>query len=348
MKKALLLIGICLLFACNNDIHQGYHITVNFKAPEPKINIKKIVPLETTKSSLYGSFFRVCISENYIYIQDMQQVIVFDLTGQYLSKIHAIGSGPQEYIAISQFWVFDDEIYITASEKKAILVYAPTGQYLRTIPLDFSPNAVAVTPDYMAFKSTYNPNGTLIITDRQGTKKYETVKPVLASVTVSIPAVFSFIESKRQLYYFPDFSSDIYSIGPSATDVKKIGIDFGEHAILPEYIASLTQNDMMERLKKDKIMRFPALYMAGPWWGMTFYIGEMQYAWYYNTENKQQRITAGKGNRAVKPIAAASHDLFVKTVEAAEFLRSPEYATFRDSISVQDDDNALLVFYSVN
>ncbi|WP_297831378.1 6-bladed beta-propeller [uncultured Rikenella sp.] len=116
-----------ILFACGSKPQQtaSEQITIDFDAPEPTRKIEKVVPLETNSESLYGRFFRVRTTDTRIFVQDMQQILVFDANGKYLSKVDRVGHGPQEYITISHFWPYKDELYVVAgrSEKNSGLLF---------------------------------------------------------------------------------------------------------------------------------------------------------------------------------------------------------------------------------
>ena len=105
-----------ILFACGSKPQQtaSEQITIDFDAPEPTRKIEKVVPLETNSESLYGRFFRVRTTDTRIFVQDMQQILVFDANGKYLSKVDRVGHGPQEYITISHFWPYKDKLYIVS------------------------------------------------------------------------------------------------------------------------------------------------------------------------------------------------------------------------------------------
>ncbi len=341
-----------LLVACGSKPQQtaSEQITIDFDAPEPTRKIERVVPLETTSESLYGRFFRVRTTDTHIFVQDMQQILVFDTDGKYLSKIDRVGHGPQEYITISHFWPYKDELYVVAGRNEKILVYSFSGQYLRSIDVGFQEDAIAVMEDYIASQSTYNEAGTLVVTDRDGKIRYETIAPILPMTTFTVSSIFPFTEARGQLYYFPDFASDIYTVGADSSDVKRIHLDFGPHTVTAEYISTLGDWDDVdpdEQMAADHKVCFPSFFPGNRWWGMTFSLSDKEYTWYYEPSTGAQRITAAEGTIAVKPIACATEEGFVASVDAARFLEDPQYASWRDSVQVDENDNAVLIFYTV-
>ncbi len=322
-------------------------IQVDFEAPAPVWKVEKIVPLETRKETMYNSFFRIRATDRHIFVQDDQKVLVFDTAGHYLSKIEHVGRGPREYIRMSNFWVTGDEVYICDRAIDKVLVYSLNDDFIRSIPVDFRADAIAVFDQFLAFKDAYNQQGTLVVTDKNGKRVYETVSPILAKTTVSIPAIFPFTEAGGQIYYFPDYSSSIYTVGSDTSDVKEIPFDFGVHTLTPEIVSTLTGQNFSEVFDEKELVNFPSFYPTRQWWGMVFSIRENKYSWYYNTESKRQYLLSYESFRGFKPIACATEDCFVASVEAPVFLEDDRFAAYRDKVSVSEEDNAVLIFYTV-
>lgn len=352
MKSFVLgLLGLFVI-ACNHkqSPEASEQIAVDFDAPAPTRKIEKVVPLETNAESLYGRFFRVRVTDTHIFVQDMQQILIFDANGKYLSKVDRVGHGPQEYISLSHFWPTKDELYVVAGRSEKILVYSFSGQYLRSIDVGFQEDAIAVMEDYIASQSTYNEAGTLVVTDRDGKIRYETIAPILPITTFTISSLFPFTEANGQLYYFPDFASDIYTVGPDSSDVKRIHLDFGPHTVTEEYISTLGDWDDVdpdEQMAADHKVCFPSFFPSNRWWGMTFSLSGKEYTWYYDPATGAQRIASAEGTIAVKPIACATEQGFVASVDAARFLEEPEYAPYREDLDLDENDNAVLIFYTV-
>lgn len=322
-------------------------IQVDFEASAPAWKVEKIVSLETRKETLYNRSFRVRATDRHIFVQDDQKVLVFDTAGNYLSKIEHVGHGPREYTRMSNFWVTGDEVYICDRAIDKVLVYSLNDDFIRSIPVDFRAEAIVVADQIMAFQDAYNRNGTLIVTDRDGRKLYETVSPILAKTTVSIPAIYPFTEAGGQIYYFPDFSSSIYTVGADTSGVKEIPFDFGAHTLTPEIVSTLTSRNFSEIFDENELVNFPSFYPTRQWWGMVFFVGDKEYTWYYDRKTQRQYISAAEGKQAVKPIACATEDCFVASVEAPVFLEDDRFAAYRDKVSVSEDDNAVLIFYTV-
>ena len=86
----------------------------------------KFVPLETTPDCLIGSYDKVIVLQDTIYILDRTQqkaVFAFDMQGRFLYKISALGRGPGEYSRAYDFYVD------TVSSHIGILDYGKVQKY---------------------------------------------------------------------------------------------------------------------------------------------------------------------------------------------------------------------------
>ena len=350
MKHLLLcLASAFLFFSCSEPKTDGVadRITIDWEAPAPKWNVQKIVPLETKDEALFNNFFRVFVTDRNIFVQDFTRVLVFDSEGKYLSKIERIGHGPQEYIDISHFWPFEDKIYIVDSQKDQIQVYSLSGEFVRSLPTGPHIRAMAVAEQFMAFKSSFSRDNTLTVTDHHGNKLYDAISPILAKTTYAIPAMFPFTEAGGEIYYLPDFSSSIYTVGADTSDLRKTTFDFGVYTLTPELVSTLTATTSTEIFAKNEVVHFLSFYPTRLWWGLTFSLKGNTYQWYYNTKTGKQYINTLKGSREFKPIACATEECFVASVEASAFLEDERFAPYREGMDVGEEDNAVLIFYTV-
>ena len=350
MKNLLFCLASAFLsFSCSEPKTDGVadRITIDWEAPAPKWNVQKIVPLETNDEALLDKFFRVHVTDRNIFIEDVTRVLVFDSESKYLSKIDRVGHGPQEYIRIMNFWISNDQVYIADMNVHKILVYSLSGEFIRSIPIgDIPVEAVAVSDRFIALKCAYNENGTLIVLDPEGKKLYEAVSPLLAKTTISIPAIFPFTEMGGQLYYFPDFSSSIYTVGADTSALRKTTFDFGVHTLTPELVATLDAN-YLDILAEHEVVNFPSFFPTRRWWGLTFSLKGNKYSWFYDTETRKQYISGTKPLKGFKPIACATEECFVASVEASAFLEDERFAPYCEGIAVGEEDNAVLIFYTV-
>lgn len=121
-----------------------------------------LIPLETTDSCLIGGWTNKIIKKcGHIFVQSINEVLMYDYTGHFEGKLSRVGSGPQEYGEIYDFDIVPKYNEIWASYRKTIYCYKlPTMEYNGTIPLSFYANKIkyidddtfiALTPDDKVF-----------------------------------------------------------------------------------------------------------------------------------------------------------------------------------------------------
>ncbi|MBO5445421.1 MAG: 6-bladed beta-propeller [Muribaculaceae bacterium] len=121
-----------------------------------------MIPLETTDESLIGGRSnKVIKKDGYIFVQSINDVVMFDNTGHFVGKLSRIGRGPEEYESLLDFDIdaSSDEIWV--SSLKGIVKYKyPSLEFRGNIPLSFYANKfkclsdgsfIAMTPDDKVF-----------------------------------------------------------------------------------------------------------------------------------------------------------------------------------------------------
>jgi hypothetical protein len=120
MKKNLALfiviIVIVICFACDS----GKKDSGSFEVIQAKTSLEakalnlfdkiKVIPLETTDSSLVGLFIsRIVVYDTKIFVlnemQSHRNILCFDLSGKFLFKLDRIGQGPEEYSHLTNFLI---------------------------------------------------------------------------------------------------------------------------------------------------------------------------------------------------------------------------------------------------
>lgn len=95
----------------------------------------RIISLEDRNDCLIGEITELILQNDLIYIADnlSKSVFVFDLNGKLISRVHAVGSGPGEYVTISGFTVFDDRMIVFDHMLRRLLIYDSSGRFIRSI-----------------------------------------------------------------------------------------------------------------------------------------------------------------------------------------------------------------------
>ena len=91
-----------------------------------------VIPLETTDECLIGQVDKLVYQNHKIYIADnlSKAIYVFDETGRMLSKLRAVGNGPEEYLDITAFTVHNGRLLFFDKLKRAVFAYSEKGQFL--------------------------------------------------------------------------------------------------------------------------------------------------------------------------------------------------------------------------
>lgn len=110
--------------------------TINFSQI---FNSYKVIPLETNDSCLIGSVSSIRFCNDYIVVLDQnvsQSVFLFDINGNFIRKIGAMGKGPGEYIIPYSITTNEDdnEIMILDDASQRILIFSLNGEFIRNIP----------------------------------------------------------------------------------------------------------------------------------------------------------------------------------------------------------------------
>lgn len=96
-----------------------------------------LVKLETTNESLIKDINQIQLMDSVVYILDRTQakILSFSYDGKYLGKIGVMGQGPEEYIAISSFYVdkIDKSINLIDPMSMSIIRYSASGAFLNRV-----------------------------------------------------------------------------------------------------------------------------------------------------------------------------------------------------------------------
>lgn len=81
--------------------------------------------METTDESIMYTIDKLRIDNDEFYILDKKQkvILVFDKSGKYLRKLNKIGRGPDEYLSLNDFFIFNSHVYVLSHEMQKILKY---------------------------------------------------------------------------------------------------------------------------------------------------------------------------------------------------------------------------------
>ena len=159
-KTILPFLSLLILISCNNqnqknksdlevikpyphiiNMSEGFKNTAQIKLSDIADSIKYIV-LSKEKEVLIGSFRRLQMTDNDIYITSNSFVMRFDLAGKFLNSFGSLGIGPEEYLPGSVYTTTpkNDKIFILRNMMYNYLSFKPDGEYLGTKELPHPQN----------------------------------------------------------------------------------------------------------------------------------------------------------------------------------------------------------------
>lgn len=121
----------------------------------------RYVILETNDSSIIGERVKFRLASDYnriVAFSDQTGFTVFNGNGKWINTFDHQGEGPEEYIGITDFYLFKGELYAVSCYQSKILVYSiDTGECNRVINMaDNYSDATWLNDNYIALCSAYN------------------------------------------------------------------------------------------------------------------------------------------------------------------------------------------------
>ena len=161
MKKAglyFIVISIYLFSSCENKSDNVDDISIKMETNAELtdfIGNAYSVQLETNDEFLIGEIGKLCVDSQCFYIMDEtnKEVYIFNKSGSYISKISRRGSGPNEYIDITDIVVRKGLVYILSSANKRIFIYDKNGNCQKTVVLNDWYHHIAVEEDKIILHS---------------------------------------------------------------------------------------------------------------------------------------------------------------------------------------------------
>lgn len=130
MRLFKIFILVCVLCSCGESYMSDNKVYINLDVAQ-NLPVNKLfqdvelIQLDTNKRSLFGKIKKMCLTDSFMYIQDVLQevVLVFDNKGQFVHKLNKNGRGPQEYVLLGDFTVSPYNNHIFIADRRFILEY---------------------------------------------------------------------------------------------------------------------------------------------------------------------------------------------------------------------------------
>lgn len=189
-------------------------------------SVRPIV-LETSESCLIKSIDAVQTTDDYIFILDRsyRRLYCFDKIGKFVRKIGELGTGPEEFISISDFAIDGEFIYILDRHGFKISSYTLSGEYISSIDLksiegnaghmqtmgefiylDFQPDEITVDAETPLLIKIDKVSGEVV-------NKYLSANQYnLGFQLIIFKRGSYFYSNSTELYYAPIYSNTVFSL----------------------------------------------------------------------------------------------------------------------------------------
>jgi len=229
-----------------------------------------IVPLQTSDSSLLGEILGIKKVGGKFYIKSSKNVYVFDSKGKFERKLGKNGKGPNEILAVTNFYIDDknNTIEIYDGVKSQNILYDLKGNVIQSIKhkfrygYDFIKSSKEGYFFYLGFDS--DEIGELIYVRNLENKEHVDLLPYNETLSkyIHFGDLVNFVQNKYGTYFTRSFSNVIYQLGEDNI-FPKYNIDFGSRD-LPDKILYGNYGDvrefMMTCLKTNYAFRIIGFY----------------------------------------------------------------------------------------
>lgn len=237
---------LCLMMfsACTYATKNGAQaIEQKYKYEEPLLNYAdtsayKIIELQTTAESVMGFYDKIIITDSYVYVLNSEQfsVFIFDLGGKFINKINRRGDGPQEYLFLTDYCVYNDTIHVLDAQKQRVQKYNVNADYLGCDSLtgykgmEFKRLNDAQYLFYVHSDGVTSDNSELLIVDKNGSEQ-----GFLPRDSQDIaPVKIKLAQTQDGVYFIPALSDKLYLLKDNqCTQVFDYGIG---DKMMPHYM----------------------------------------------------------------------------------------------------------------
>lgn len=188
-----------------------------------------LIPLETNEDCLINSIADIRIENNIIYLTDRQafsgRILMFSMTGQYLSKVDKNGIGPYEYTRFTCYDIDQQQkkIAVFDRSKKKLNFYDFQGKFKNELLLNFNYSGFNLSKNHIflykdpldRLSEDFDNDYVVHILDYAGNSQGKLLKSsetkFLDVPGVNVGSVY-FFEYDNEVRFHPSYSDTIYSI----------------------------------------------------------------------------------------------------------------------------------------
>lgn len=260
-----------------------------------------LIPLETNDDCLITHIDKIKLINNKFYILDRKSgsILIFNNSGQFLSKISKQGKGEGEYLMIADFDVHfnNDDIYILDGMTGNLLVYR-NNEFIKNIKLGFGAKVSDICfleNGNVAFETQmYTINADwkyhLLITDENFNLINKKI-PYQKTSSIVISPVTSFVPFGSIISYLPIYRDTIFHITNNEIS-PKYKLDFGKNWMDNEFLfnKNINPNNFIQGLERsNSIYSLNTIESSNHVFIYFYYKGD-KYAFLYDKKSMQGRF----------------------------------------------------------
>lgn len=212
------------------------------------------VKLETNDENLIGEVSNIFFDDSLMFIVDKyntKSIFIFDMNGNYISKISNFGNGPGEYSMIYNCFILKKEkrIVVVDTPQQKNISYSYSGDYISEEKSPFS----IINCEYLEsgnkvfYNSQFkqNDNHVLIITDKDNNIIYSACEEFKSDRFV-MNEPFKFWKYGDELFFHPNFSDTLFVITDTVAIAKYCINVLHDRMPQPSEIENVTNDSFIE------------------------------------------------------------------------------------------------------
>lgn len=353
MKKIFFFLLLCI--SCNRKVNNNDCFTLNIQPEKYQKEVLlediaeniEIIPLQRREDVLFGEVSYVKYYDPYYVLHDMHQTIsltVFDSQGNFVSSLQKKGQGPDEYLDIEAFDLYDNKLYVYSRMEQAFVVYSfPKMIFQEKIRINKLLTNFFVVKDYFFCVSDSEDNNAFYFNPQN--KLLEELPLSFKPADVELSSSFSVKKERQKVYYISQGElSTIYEL--TNRNIKpSFYIDFGKNKIPEKY----WNNE--EAIDFEEALLIPPIKAT---WVQNLIMTDEQISFYYIFANPETKMLASydinkkqskvfykiclyQGMQEIRPAAGTNQDHYISIIYSEDLeeiipkgANDAKYETFRN------------------
>ncbi len=232
--------------------------------------IEKIVKLESNEDSFIGSYDKILIEEDRIFIMDSSitfSIFVFDFGGNFLFKIFSFGEGPKEYLELRDFTLSPSTNTIDVLDfggKKVLRFSKQNGEFIEMESLDINSYYRSIEKIDGGYVSSHANNCGVL--DDCYNVSFLSDDLIVESNSLAMNKHLKnydfkgdpqFSRNSDRVFFREIFNDTIYEVLPATNQLRAaFSIDFGKFRLPSDFKYSRKNSNLNEALEYSLINNF--------------------------------------------------------------------------------------------